>query len=143
VHQFIAQQVGKGGKERTNFHSSHNILYLNYASMFIVKETHHTKILSWVCKHVQRQLTSLECTSSQHKKQVKEVKKEQLYTHHSKSYLVYANMFIQKQLTSWECTSSQHSKWVKEVSKEQFFTHHSKSYLKYANMFIQRQLTSW
>jgi len=26
VHQFTAQQVGKGGKEGTNFHSSHKIL---------------------------------------------------------------------------------------------------------------------
>jgi len=38
MHKFTAQQVGKGGKEGTNFHSSH-------------------KILSWVCKHVHSKAT--------------------------------------------------------------------------------------
>ena len=65
------------------------------------------------------------------------------FTHHTKSYLEYANMFIQWQLTPWGCTSSQHSKWVKEVRKEQIFTNHTKSYLEHANMFIQRHLTPW
>jgi len=37
VHQFTAQQVGKGGKEGTNFHSSLKS-YLEYANMFVQRQ---------------------------------------------------------------------------------------------------------
>jgi len=77
MHQFTAQQVGKGDKEGTNFHSSHKILSWMFKHVYskatyplkvhqftaqqvgkggtIFHSSH--KILSWVCKHVHSKAT--------------------------------------------------------------------------------------
>ena len=104
MHQFIAQQVGKG----TNFHSSH-------------------KILSSICKHVHSKATYLLRVHQFTAQQVGKGGKEgtNFHSSHKIQYWVCTNMFIQRQFTSLECTSSQDSKWEKEVKNEQISTHHT------------------
>jgi len=127
VHQFTAQQVDKGGKEGTNFHSSHKIpswmfrhvnskaTYLLRVHQFTAQQvgnggtTFHSshKISSWMFRHVHSKATYPLRVYQFTAQQVGKGGKERT-THHTKSYLQYASMFIQRQLTLWECTSSQH-----------------------------------
>ena len=68
--------IGKGGKKGAIFHSQ-------------------LKLLSSVCKHVHSKAIYLLSVHQFTARQVgKGGRKEQIFTHHTKSYLAHANMFI-------------------------------------------------
>jgi len=118
VHQFPTQQVGKGDKRRNKF-------------------SLNTK---WVCTNVfiEWQLTVWECTSSEHSKWVKELKKEQIFTQHKMSMHKHVHWMATYSLRVYQFRTQQVGKGGKRRNK---FSLNTKRVC--TNMFTECQLMSW
>jgi len=120
VHQFITQQVSKGGKRRNGF----SLITQNP--------------IMGMHKHVHSKATYRLIVYQFTTQQVAKGGKEGTIFHSVRKIQswVCTNMFIQRQLNYFLSTSSQHSKWVKEVKGTNFHSSHKIQSWVCTNMFI-------